>query len=81
MNIPRTGNRQVAKWRKSHLFSLGETYVSMCFQCNRKSAKHTYLLSCFDTFGGSESQEIENPPEMLPFKVKRMHFRRVLRNH
>ena len=44
------------------------------FNENRKSAKHTYLLSYFGTFGGSESPEIENPPKRLPFKAKTHAF-------
>ena len=44
------------------------------FNENRKSAKHTYLLSYFDIFWGSESPEIGNPPEMLPFKAKTHAF-------
>ena len=46
----------------------------LIFNGNRKSAKHIYLLSYFDTFGGSESPEIENPPKRLPFKAKTHAF-------
>ena len=56
------------------LISLRKLMFLCVFNGNRKSAKHTYLLSYFDTFGGSESPEIENPPKRLPFKAKTHAF-------
>ena len=58
-----------------HRFISLRKLMFLCvFNENRKSAKHTYLLSYFDTFGGSESPEIENPPKRLPFKAKTHAF-------
>ena len=39
---------------------------------NRKSAKHTYLLSYFDTFGGRDRQKSENIQKGYPLKQKRI---------
>ena len=49
--------------------SLRKLMFLRVFNENRKSAKHTYLLSYFDTFGGSESPEIEEPWKRIHFKA------------
>ena len=61
-----------------HRFISLRKLMFLCvFNENRKSAKHTYLLSYFDTFGGSESPEIGKPPKRLPFKAKTHAFQAV----